>query len=61
MIGTEENKENYINDKIREWTKEINMLADIATTYPQAAYKVYVTNYQQKLVYLLRTNPKTED
>ena len=61
VIGTEENKENYINDKIREWTKEINMLADIATTYPQAAYKIYVTSYQQKLVYLLRTNPNIED
>ena len=27
VIETEENKKNYINDKIHEWTKEINMLA----------------------------------
>ena len=47
VIGTEENKKNYINDKIREWTKEINMLADIATTHPQAAYTAYVTSYHQ--------------
>ena len=48
VTGTEENKKNYINDKISEWTKEINMLANIATTHPQAAYTVYVTTYQQK-------------
>ena len=33
LIETEENKKNYINDKISEWTKETNMLTDIATTY----------------------------
>ena len=37
VIGTEVNKKNYINDKLSEWTKEINMLTDIATTHPQAA------------------------
>ena len=33
VIGTEENNKNYINDKISEWTKEINILTDIATTH----------------------------
>ena len=61
MIGTEENKKNYINDKISEWTKEINMLTDIATTHPQVAYTAYVTSYQHKLIYLLRTIPNIED
>ena len=61
LIGTEENKKNYTNDKIREWTKEINVSADIATTHPQAAYTAYVTSYRHKLTYLLRTIPNIED
>ena len=60
VVGTEENKKNYINDKIREWTKKINMLADIATIHPQVAYTTYVTSYQHKLTYLLRTIPYIE-
>ena len=40
LIGTEENKKNYINDKISEWTKETNMLTDIATTYPSSLHSL---------------------
>ena len=61
VIETEENKKNYINDKIGEWTKDINMLIDIAITHPQAAYTVCVTSYQYKLTYLLRAIPNIED
>ena len=32
VIGMEENKRNYINDKVSEWMKESNMLTDVATT-----------------------------
>ena len=59
MIGMEENK--YINDKISKWTTEINNLAGIATTHPQASYTAYVTSYQHKLPYQLRTIPNIED
>ena len=55
LIGTEKNNKNHINDKISEWMKEINMLTDITTTYLQAAYTNYVTNYQHyqhKLTYI---------
>ena len=61
MIGTEEQKENYINEKVREWAKEINVLVDIATTHPQAAYTAYVTSYLHRLTYLLQTVPDIED
>ena len=50
VTGTEENKKNYINNKISEWTKGISMLTDIVTVHPQAAYTAYVTSYQHKLV-----------
>ena len=54
VIGMEENKKNYINDKISEWRKEINMLADIDTTHSRAAYTAYVTSYQHKLTYTVK-------
>eukprot|EP00111_Clytia_hemisphaerica_P021484 TCONS_00063214-protein len=60
VIGMDENKVStvqYINQKIDKWTPEINLLAEIAATYPQAAYSVYVSSYQHKLTYFLCTIP----
>ena len=54
-------RKTYINDKICEWAKEGNMLADIATTHPEAAYTANVTSYQHKLTHLLRNIPNIED
>ena len=61
VIGTDENKSQYINQKIDDWTQEINLLAEIAATYPQAAYTAYVNSYQHKLTYFLRTIPSISD
>ena len=61
VIGTDENKSQYINQKIDDWTHEINLLAEIAATYPQAAYTAYVNSYQHKLTYFLRTIPSISD
>ncbi|XP_066914550.1 uncharacterized protein [Clytia hemisphaerica] len=61
VIGTDENKSQYINQKIDDWTQEINLLAEIAATYPQAAYSAYVSSYQHKLTYFLRTIPTIND
>ena len=52
-----ENKKRYINEKIDKWKDEINLLAEIAYTYPQLAYAKYVTSYQHKMTYFLRTIP----
>ena len=61
VIGTDENKRQYINQKIDDWTQEINLLAEIAATYPQEAYSAYVSSYQHKLTYFLRTIPSIDD
>ena len=60
MIGKEEDKKNYINDKISA-LKNANIFKDIATTHSDAAHTAYVTGYQHKLTYLLRTIPNIED
>ena len=61
VIGTDENKKDYMNGKIEEWTREINLLAEIATTYPHSAYSAYMNGYQYKLTYFLRTIPGIEE
>ena len=61
VVGTDENKKKYINDKFSEWKKETNMLTDIVTIHSQAAYTAYVTSYQDNLTFLLRTIPNIKD
>ena len=60
VIGSEEYKEGYVRTIIEKWVNEITMLADIATTQPQAAYACFVQGYQHKLTYFLRTIPGLE-
>jgi len=38
LAEAHEIKKDYINEKIEKWSREINLLAEIATTYPQVAY-----------------------
>ena len=57
MIGTNENKKHYINEKISKWKDEINLLAEIAKTYPHSASSAYVTSYQHKMTCFLRNIP----
>ena len=41
-IGARKNTEQYVSDKLRTWTLEVNQLADIATSQPHAAYATFV-------------------
>ena len=50
-IGTEAGKTNFINEKVKEWTDEIDGLANISTKEPQLAYAALTLNvilYYQK-------------
>ena len=40
--------------------EEINLLVDIAVTEPQAAYRCYISGYQHRFTYFLRTIPGIE-
>ena len=61
VIGTAECKKKYVEDLVSKWCKEISLLAEVGTTYPQAAYTAYVAGYQHKLTYFLRTIPSIEN
>ena len=54
-IGTEIFKNEYMEDKVSKWCKEIEILADIAKSQPHAAYAAFIHGEQHKFTYFLRT------
>lgn len=61
VIGHLEFKEDYCRKLVQEWVNEIEILSNIATTQPQSAYAGYISGYQHKFSYFLRTIPGIED
>ena len=55
VIGSENFKRTYLEEKVSTWVQELTLLSKIATTQPQAAYSCFTAGYQHKLTYFLRT------
>jgi len=56
-IGTNEYRDEYIQEKIDQWRSELIMLVEIAKIEPQAAYSCYVAGYKNKFTHYMRTIP----
>ena len=56
-IGTDAGKQTFVEDKVKEWMKDIEDLADIATREPQAAYSAYIYGLSKRWNYVCRTTP----
>jgi hypothetical protein len=56
-IGTDAGKQTFVEDKVKEWMKDIEELADIATREPQAAYSAYIYGLSKRWNYVCRTTP----
>ena len=54
-IGTEQYKNEYIQEKVDEWCKRLKVLTKMAHSNPQAAYAAYIFGEQHKYTYFLRT------
>ena len=61
VIGSEEYKKEYCGKIVQKWMKELALLSEIAVIEPQAAYTCYISGYQSKYTYLLRTVPDISD
>ena len=55
VIGGENIKRTYLEEKVSTWVQELTLLSKIAITQPQAAYSCFTAGYQHKLTYFLRT------
>ena len=54
-VGTEQFKNEYIDEKVSKWTNNILTLSKIAQSQPHAAYAAFVHGEQHKYTYFLRT------
>lgn len=61
VIGSEDFKKQYCEQMIKKWSDELTLLTEIAVTQPQAAYTCFVSGYQHRFSYFIRTIPKMEE
>ena len=54
-LGTEEFKHDFIRNKVNNWLKDIEELAQIAIEEPQAALSAYNTALSQRWTFVQRT------
>ena len=57
VIGSTECKRIYIQEKISQWIKELQMLCKIAWFEPQVACSCFVMVFKQKPTFYMRTIP----
>ena len=55
VLGSENYKDEFCKEKVDEWRGQLENLAEIAETQPQAAHAVYTKGYRSKFTYFLRT------
>ena len=51
VIGTNENKNKFIDEKIDEWCKEIEILSTIAATEPHAAFAGFISGLKHRYTF----------
>ncbi|KXJ16293.1 hypothetical protein AC249_AIPGENE28269 [Exaiptasia diaphana] len=61
VIGSQQYKDQYCQDKIQAWKKEIETLATIAKSQPHAAFIAFTKGYKSKFTYFMRTIESFED
>ena len=57
VIGSLSYKDEYMNEKVQNWSNEIKVLSEIAKIEPQSAFACFVSGYKHKLTYFMRTIP----
>ena len=60
-IGFREYTENYVDEKVKNWTREVLQLAEIASTQPDAVYSAFVHGLSNRWTYLSRITPGISD
>ena len=56
-VGTTEGAESYVQELLDDWIKQLQELTKIAKSEPQAAYSAFVSGFQHKMTYFIRTIP----
>jgi len=56
-LGSLSYRDEYATNLVDEWTSQLEVLCEIAKTYPQAAYCAYKRGFSSKFTYFKRTIP----
>ena len=57
VVGSEEFKKQYVEEKISNWVQDVKILAEIAKDEPQAAYSCFTKAISHRWTYVQRTIP----
>ena len=58
VIGSNDFRTEYANEKVTEWCNELKILSEFAKSQPQATYAAFCFGEQNKFSYFLRTVPE---
>merc|ERR1712002_765101 len=61
VIGTSAYKVKFVEDRVAEWCAEIERLAEVAKTQPQAAYSAFTFGIKHRWNFIMKTVPNIED
>ena len=53
VIGSTDFRRTYVSNIVENWTKEIELLSDIAKSEPHSAYSAFVQGMKHKLIYIM--------
>ena len=54
-------QDDFVENKVKKWIKEIEKLSEIALFQPQAAYLAFTTGLRHKYTYISRTTPNIKE
>ena len=60
-LGTRTFTENFVSEKVLEWTKEIEVLSAFTVSQPHASYACYTHGLSSKWTFLCRTIPNISE
>ena len=60
-LGQRSYLEEYVGSKVKEWISEVTLLAEFASSQPQACYAAFTFRLRHKWTYFMRTLPDIED
>ena len=61
VIGSKEFKDQYCQEKVDKWLREMESLAEISKSQPHAAYVAFTKGFKSKFTYYFRTIESFEE
>lgn len=57
VIGSDNYRQEYVEELVKDWVSQLEILSEVANTEPQAAYSAFLSGFRHKVTYFMRTIP----